>query len=223
LREQFNTQAAGEEITLAYATLEQDAEGEYRLEEKSETLPREEADGLITRLEEMKMDDVEGIRVGLEGMITVTPPALDEIVEELLVADIREGQTDSEEGGESSADLVKHYKEMKQLLQDEVAGLKDELSNWPGNQTQTLTYTDIEKQSDGMYKKAEKSQVFTKEEVKILIDGLSQKLVALTKDIQLQLLSLQGAKEESDETTETLAQTTETQTKASEAISKKPK
>jgi hypothetical protein len=222
LREQFNAQDVEQEVTLAYSTLEQDIEGEYQLVEKSETLPREEADGLIAQLEETQIGDVKGIRIGLEGMITVSPPPLDEIIEELLPVEILEGQTESDEGTEPSAELVKHYMEMKDHLKNEIALLKDDLMNWPGGQTQTITYTDIEKQSDGKYKKEESTQVFSKEEVKVLIDVLTQKLAALTKDIQLQLLSLQSTKEESDSTTETLGKTAEKQSGTVGAVAKKP-
>ncbi len=223
LRDQFYTQSASEEVTLSYSTLVQDTEGEYQLREQSEKMPREEADGLITALEERPIGEIEQLGIEIDGVITVTPQPLEEINDELIPAEIHETLPESDESSDSNTEMVKHYMEMKNHLQNEIAGLKDELMDWPGNQSQTISYSDIEKQSDGKYKKVEHTQVFSKEEVKVLIDVLMQKLAALTKDIQLQILSLQGAKKESDSRTETLGKTAEIQSATSEEIAKKPK
>jgi len=58
LREQYNAQAEGVEVTLAYNALSRAPDGTFQLVEQSETLPREQADDLIGRLEETQVADL---------------------------------------------------------------------------------------------------------------------------------------------------------------------
>jgi hypothetical protein len=222
LREQYHAQEADPEVTFSYTTLDQTADGENEFTEKSTTLPRGEADELMFKLEELAMGDADRLDLGIEGAITVMPLPLMEVVEEVLPIESPDGGADSNEGVESSAILLKNLMEIKNELQEEIVVLKDELMNWPGDQAQTITYSDVEKQSDGQYKKVTKKLTMTKTEVEVLIDYLEQKVSALTDEIKLVMLSLKSAKEESDSTTETLGKTAEKQSGTVGAVAKKP-
>lgn len=122
---------------------------------------------------------------------------------------------------ESTANLMKHYLVMKQLLSNEVAALKDEVLNWPGSQVQTIAYSNIIKQTDGTYQKVEHINNMTKDEVKILIPSIEQKIASLTSDIQTLSLSLKEAQQETEDTDQKLSGATETSDDTSSSISKK--
>ena len=190
LRDELQEWPDGETREITITTWEKGEDGTYVKVEKTVTISKEEARTLFENMEEGSENA--NVRGGSEEV--ETPYQLVEgtiLVSEALIESAPAITDGDEEQGDTSGriefvkellaklnELGAELKEHRIILakaREEISLLRDELSDWPdGDDTQTITYRDVEKQADDSFQIVDKTETMTKDQLENQIHSLEE-------------------------------------------------